>query len=1729
MATTSNVSFAEPFVNLIEPNNVNINTKIVNGIPQYQDMFIFAELTAVRKARTVLVETEQNKYRPELTGLENTVTVNFLGNNQNVGVVVGENKISNPNYLNFTTNYYQGSSGNETQYEGFGITDIKISINSSFVPQVNIQFVDIRGNAFFNQQNSPYRILFDFPPPIFDLTIKGYYGKALTYRLHLVKYTSEFKAENGNFVIDAQFIAVTYAPLTDVLFRYIVNFPIMERNRQGQSMTPAPDKKPRNTDELVKKIKTLVPKIAKLTDNSDESEKFNSSVTKIESNKNILNMLNAYPDDLNNGTPYLIMQDTSGENTVGTSKILVLSNMNAYDQYIEEQLTDNEPVEIPKRLLLGYYVGPVKQSGEWKYQAYSENQIRALNEYKAKLIAKIRSNESAVEFDDTDIEDAKPLTDTYDAEKNIYVDINAQIKYVTLDITNIYVKLKKNLYYLNRQKLESGSALNDKINTTVLEELGMMPTIYNIFKIILDDVDTFFQTIRTVSEKSENEHHNIPDYYKIITGDDYGDSLALKRVFAFPLIINKKATVCGGYRTERVAPIKLSERLPKPFPELDLVFEFINSFFLQSFGKNLENLRDEQNDDGTYVWFPISPLDSTLASLDVTSPYLNVDGISSSNEDLLSQIFRILLNRFYIFGQYAFSQSIYKGEDTYVRGTYLRTYGAAEAVNLATSIQNPNSRKTLKEFADNVKTNGVNTFYSYLNTAKNLSDVYNFNGNTIPLSSTDYAYVNKYNTGFTGVYILPENRKVSLQIDDDTDDTKSQTPVKSFLNDIKKDKTFDFQNYPERFFGFTQENVLYVEDILRKGSSTGKVKNKMDIVKGVCLHTRFLSSTDRTIDENKAEQLLNEGNAGFHWTNPVFDEGALKSFDSIVDVWIKQLQDYDDIIAPIVTGSSKLSAIMFLSNFGYTLGPFNGYPKDLGVRMFQTPAIFDVPKYLPAYIGALISEGEENDDEFINELKDFFISGAGKNMDNNGLYIFADIYDFNHFLSYKDKVVFKNQYDKFINEDYYQIRTRFKDLYDTVLSGVTAGEKKKNLYDRYLNPIDSDVADYYDDLILPLIKRTSMAAYSQTTFNRVEPSAAPAQYQSLSYTNGSGGQYNKNASFFTEFFSKLSEELEIENADAKEQEEKKKRLQGDEDIITQTYYSFKNINDKWLTNPENRNVVGYPFNQEGKKLIDSFVFVDRAMNPIGDTMINPEALIEMYDDPNLSVFSVISQLLSANGFEFFPLQNFMNFESENEWQNCFKIDTGPIKRSTPAFVCMYIGGSSSYPSNANNGFEDDGIVDLASAPNDFSTGDCNRPANDDFDGQVTNNPKFPWREVRAFKVRFGEQNQSMFTGIKIDTKEFPETNESIQILSKIAGDGGPTVSVPKGQNLYNLYENRAYRATVFGLGNAMIQPTQYFQIENVPMFNGAYLILTVEHNITPNKMTTSFSGTKILRFPYPRVLNPATLYGVDVNIADLASFDVLKLTEAIAISKKRLDEFNSVYGVDVSYAQENLDWSKAVTTTTNDDPELASGSDIKFAMIKVTQGTTIRDSQRVHHANGAKANNLKIGYYHYAQQFTDNDRNAIINNAKAQAGFFIINVTNMPYEPDFPLILDMENYEKVDKSGNIIETRKWSRNKENNDLWINTFISELEKSGYKTILYGGKFWFDEYTSANFGNVPLWHAQYPKYPEMTPPTISSRWTDWSAWQFTSNGRINGYTANTVDLNMMRKDFFNKHSA
>jgi hypothetical protein len=1575
---------------LLDPNDVNTNPNISNGIPQYQDMFIFAELRAVRKERTVLVTSSEKGTGSNIfkTGLEKNIPeVNFIG--------VDQNKNS-PNYLNFTTRYYDGSNGDNVQFEGFGMSNIKVIINSSFIPQVTIQFIDVRGMAFFNRENSPYRILFDFPPPIFYLTIKGYYGRALNYKLHLVKYTSEFKAENGNFVIDAQFVAVTFAPLTDVLFRYVVNFPLIATGNTSPSLVPRINAPPRNTYELILKLKTLYDDIDKKIKSLNETKKYDLALNQIVKNNLTLSILADYKTKLGvNGNSYLLLVDTLIPSVSTAVSSSLLDNINIFDSKLQSDSINGDEVIVPTTFsdydeIIKLGSTPAKQTNVRKklYIVYrtgkvdtipyssttttnNQNFDSILGAYKIELINSY--NDIKLSTDSLNNNVNIPLvnfTNPYDV--STLTNSEQKTKYRGIDVTDIYTSLYKNQSSLNQSKTTLTTQINNIINQTIMKDLGMMPTIYNIFKIILDDVDTFFRILTTTANKAENNHHNILEFNKLILSDNrYVDIKTTdKHIYSFPLIIDKQP-VAGGSKETRVAPVKLSQLLTEPFPELTLIQGFIDTFNRQRKFNEVMNQKDILNDDGTYKWIPISPLDSKLGNEEKQGAYIGpfygvdtTDGVqvNLSSDVRLQQIMKIVLDRFYILSQSSYPTSFYS-TDKNVSNAYIALYAKTEAINLANSVNQTNYAKNLMNNA-NLFSNLTN-FYNYLGESKNgMLDHYVF-GNTdktnFPLANEELssitAYANKKNSEYVGSVI--KQQPIETQVFDATG--ASIKPVDKFQNDLTpkglKGKVKNiFSGKPvQTFYLFTKENLIYIMDGLVENNTvvTTDIVTDKQVIN---MNTRYLNSNafintsskynvSANRDKKNIPNFLLYGNTYFQKISnvPYSSASYLKNFDNIINPWISQLSHYDDEIYNTIinannplTYNKRLSELMFLSNFGFTLSPFNVYPNKLNSLIFNIAGVMQVPTFLPAYIGLLVLALRNNTDPNstfnVKTIQDFFTTGAGKTLDSSGVFIFADLHDVDKYLSKQDKDNYFAEFDTFDSTQYNSILTEVNKMYhlvndDIQYKKITEPTKiileKKIQYDYYLNPnstIDNgnNVGSKYIYILSPLITRTNILNFSEITFSTDDSLVninSNIGYTSLQALNADTAHPNKkvaNDLFFKTFFSELLGNLQAKQKELENQDTENLKLSGDEDIITQTYYSFKNINDKWLTNPDisSKSGRGYPLNDNNaeKGLIDSFVFVDRAMNPIGNTILNVEVLSQMFDDPNISIFSVLSQILSLNGFEFFPLQNFMSY-TQQSWTDSFKIAPSINTIQNAAYVCMYIGGTSSYPTGVANGFIDDGITDLGTvAVVDFNT----KPPLDKYgnlideispnseDGkQVSNNKNFPWGQVRAFRVRFGDQRQSMFTDIKIDSKEYPETNESIQILARLAGDNKVQSPIPKGQNLFSVYENRAYRATITGLGNAMIQPTQYFQLENVPLFSGAYLILTVEHTIEGNKMITSFSGTKILRYPVPRVLNAAAVMGFEGGDSDQTSPSQMSagdITKGLGAGfNENVTKYNSMY------------------------------------------------------------------------------------------------------------------------------------------------------------------------------------------------------------------------------------------
>ena len=72
-----------------------------------------------------------------------------------------------------------------------------------------------------------------------------------------------------------------------------------------------------------------------------------------------------------------------------------------------------------------------------------------------------------------------------------------------------------------------------------------------------------------------------------------------------------------------------------------------------------------------------------------------------------------------------------------------------------------------------------------------------------------------------------------------------------------------------------------------------------------------------------------------------------------------------------------------------------------------------------------------------------------------------------------------------------------------------------------------------------------------------------------------------------------------------------------------------------------------------------------------------------------------------------------------------------------------------------------------------------------------------------------------------------------------------------GQDTFNIFSNYSYSCEVEMLGDAQICPLMYFQLLNVPMWRGTYMIYKVTHIMTPGNMTTKFTGVKMSKFAKP--------------------------------------------------------------------------------------------------------------------------------------------------------------------------------------------------------------------------------------------------------------------------------------
>ena len=193
-------------------------------------------------------------------------------------------------------------------------------------------------------------------------------------------------------------------------------------------------------------------------------------------------------------------------------------------------------------------------------------------------------------------------------------------------------------------------------------------------------------------------------------------------------------------------------------------------------------------------------------------------------------------------------------------------------------------------------------------------------------------------------------------------------------------------------------------------------------------------------------------------------------------------------------------------------------------------------------------------------------------------------------------------------------------------------------------------------------------------------------------------------------------------------------------------------------------------------------------------------------------------------------------------------------------------------------------------------------------------------------------------------------------------------------------------------------------------------------------------------------------------------------------------------GIDVSHWQGYIDYSEV------------KRSGIEVVYIKSSQGTNIKDAYFDINYENAKANGLKVGFYHFLTATNTEE-------AEQEARFFASVISGKT--PDCKLVMDYETFGGVgvQESNEIAQVfLETTRRLTNKDIIIYSDLSNSQS---------------RFSSELAENYELWLAYYSGEERLR--EIETRWNNYIGLQYSDRGRINGISG-AVDLDRFSEEIF-----
>lgn len=1480
------------FTYIIDPNPSG------RDIPPPENYIMYASFRALPKNRS-LIETD---------GTYTNDTYNERGVSFITSSKQGKDKYLTTNFTNL--------GGLERQSECFGIDNIQIVYGADYAPLITIEFTDIRGGGLFNNyeiedndgikyNTSELAVFFRLPYPLFELTIKGFYGRAVSYCLHLQKWNARFDANTGSFKITAEFVGYTYAFFADMLMKYVnalVNTSagqnhLAKINKIYGSNVPT-------IDEFMSKIGTLTRIGEKFKIEDTEYKQLtvlNTLIVKLQDIQNVIGgsliadrgflytqpilspSIIAYTDDIS-------IRDVILVNSKVKNQFIEFENeLNAAISDVNNFISNNK--SVLSKLGLPSIDGIIGDDSDKVFNSELDIILRPM----------FRNN-----GDDVDLELIK--FESFSLEftvlpENVFIKNFYKIRKSVQTVLDICLKSKKTQVEI----------VNDKLAQVFREAVGFDLTVQNVFNILVGNVEAALNVVYDVALAADSPNIESDRKSKFrLTKSDSSDG----KIYPFPQVVDPFT----GEEKWLGDVIRAND---PAFPESKLVIEVLNN--LVSLSKKIdkeqrESIREDYSDVIT----------STPQQLDNTQPQPNSSNPNNIGTpatakpapptggntpqtigdwtpihpaDIYEHPFgyfktsRVVNNEI----PQEFTDAVLKrlailyGRTGATKINQLVAFARSEAY-----FAKYNSNKQLASFIENL---GETQFLlqNLANTRKSTI----IKDNSVKDLKIWVADLAQQQISIEGV---AEGQQIYAVAEANTVQTDFETISTAALSSLMDQKTsqrlyyskMNYKNglvmYDLSYANFTPDVNAAIESLYKFKTGRSIVyddteKNIFPII-SILPDMSFIEGYKNNISLD-VSPLLREttqlrlqncafSNIGRHYftgiptTNNspfIFEQEYYKNLDNQSIEYNKNFGKAWLLLSSIpfnnlnITDFNIPKAGQVYFQKLYLVWLAMRYVRSVTYNDSVTEDVFDIMDNLVSASPSVKQQTRDQLYQRTNRLQKIPATQLLPSQVGIQLSLYVQSWLKNNFATFETTIILYCKNQQFLNTADSQKIAEFNSAQNILLALFTDTDRVTIMDSNFKN--DPKSVSIPQNLLVEYAK-TFYQSYKNAPLSAIEQFSGGVSPNNTNATPTNGASTNLSPNVNTTVTTNLTTSTSSDNKKQTNGNSYEEYLD-DKDMKLSVYRYLKNIYDKWIAGgaPDGKIHNYCAYSRGGtndKSLISRFHFIDRTWSYIGDkAVINPNALMVLSEQPDLNFYTLIGELAQKSNMLFFVLPTFVNYRNIEDVQSMFKqYQTVEDVSSGASVVLMYVGGTSKVLDIGKNTYFVNDSFDLHTYDSqNIPSGFKNRRVPINFD-ELDDSERSKYNMV-AFRVAYGDQNQSFWKSVNVGMDNKKETGESLYATHQMFDVRGGQKRSYKGNNLYNVMAVRSYKCEVEAMGNMQIQPLTYFQLDNVPFFHGAYMISKVSHTVVPGDVQTRFEGYRMPRFVMPVVENSTTYLNIPID------------------------------------------------------------------------------------------------------------------------------------------------------------------------------------------------------------------------------------------------------------------------